>query len=170
MRQLSLHLFCNLCTRMCLRIVSRVLRVFPSICFLVCRTVWILLTTALLRSRHELLGDAPSPRCFRFYESELANDGWWNPYLFSRTWTTICGSSSQVGRIFSHHLRTTDRILLRRSKLAGMNSMNPMNPVGSQYFLIPLFLCLTRENCQTKLPFRLLQLAKQVLFVSVYFA
>ena len=51
-----------------------------------------------------------------------------------------------------------------------MNPVNPMNPVGSQYFLIPLFLCLTRENCQTKLPFRLLQLAKQVLFVSVYFS
>ena len=106
----------------------------------------ITVNTALLRSTHELLGDAPSPRCFRFYESELANDRSWFPYLFSRTWSTICGSSSQVGTIFSHHLRTTDRILFRRSKLAGMN------PVGSQNFLIPLFLRLTRENCQTKLP------------------
>ena len=91
-------------------------------------------------------------RCFRFSKSEPANDGWWNSYLFSRTWSTIYGSSSQVRTIFSHQLRTADRILFRRSKLAGMNPVNPMNPVCSQYFLIPLFLCLTWENCQTKLP------------------
>ena len=51
---------------MCLRIVSRVFLVFPSICFLVGRTVCLQLTSAQLRSTYELLGDAPSLDVFAF--------------------------------------------------------------------------------------------------------